>query len=70
MIYYYYYCETIWIFVQVAYNPIRWRLFEVLQKAGGLVSKLWGPHNSKTQISQTDNVLRFHLSFWSASWVA
>ena len=27
-----------------------------------LVSQLWGPKNSRTQISQTDMVLSFHLS--------
>ena len=35
-----------------------------------LVSQLWDHKNSKTQFSQTDMVLSFHLSSWSASWVA
>ena len=35
-----------------------------------LVSQLLDPKNSKTQFFQTDMVLSFHLSSWSASWVA
>ena len=50
-------------------NPIPYGLFEVLSHMGGgaartppLVSQLWGPKNSKTQIFQTDKVISFHLS--------
>ena len=51
--------------------------FSLLSHVGGgsvrtppLVSQLWGLKNSKTQFSRTDIVLSFHLSSWSASWVA
>ena len=51
-------------------NPIRCGLFAGTVRCGGggvranppLVSQLWDPKNSKTQFSQTNMVLSFHLS--------